>query len=201
MIKAIIFDVGGVLIKTVDQTPRMKLAKEFNLTMPEIHGLVFGTSKNKDPQLGIITWEEHLTGICKKLAINDEDGEDFIDMFFAGDHLDSVLIEEIEILKEKYKIGILSNAMSNLTELLTESWEIINHFEVVVNSSEEGLRKPDKRIYTIALEKLSVLPEEAIFIDDKEENSSAATELGIHGIQYTSTEQTLKDIHRILEEN
>ena len=68
MIKAIIFDVGGVLVRTVDQTARMRLAKEYDLTNSEINEVVFGISGNRNPQLGEISWEDHFENICKKEA-------------------------------------------------------------------------------------------------------------------------------------
>ena len=76
-IKAIIFDVGGVLIRTVDQTMRMKLANEYGLTLPEINMLVFGIKEGQNPQIGQSSWEEHLEKICKQLGVDKEEGEDF----------------------------------------------------------------------------------------------------------------------------
>jgi len=200
MIKAIIFDVGGVLIRTVDQTMRMKLANEYGLTLPEINMLVFGIKEGQNPQIGQSSWGEHLEKICKELGVDKEEGEDFIDMFFAGDQLNSVLIDLIKQHQQNYKFGILSNAMSNLRELMTDSWRIIDLFDEIVNSSEEGIMKPDLRIYNLALDKLDVMPNEAIFIDDMPENITAANELGIHGIRFEKNPQTINEINKLLKE-
>jgi epoxide hydrolase-like predicted phosphatase len=200
MIKAIIFDVGGVLIRTVDQTTRMKLAKEYNLTYSEIIEVVFGISSDHNPQLGQISWDDHLANISKKLEISPEEGEDFMELFFAGDQLNMELVDAIRMYKQDYKIGILSNAMTNLEDLMKNDWKIINLFDAVINSSVEGVMKPDGKLYEIALEKLGVLPEEAVFIDDMPVNIDAANELGIHGIRYVDNQQTLKEINTILKE-
>jgi putative hydrolase of the HAD superfamily len=180
---------------------RMKLANEYGLTLPEINMLVFGIKEGKNPQIGQSSWEEHMENICKELKVDKEEGEDFIDMFFAGDHLNSVLIDLIKQHQQNYKIGILSNAMSNLRELMTDSWKIIDLFDEIVNSSEEGFMKPDPRIYNLALDKLGVLPNEAIFIDDMPENITAANELGINGIRFESNPQTINEINELLKEN
>jgi len=200
MIKAIIFDVGGVLIRTVDQTIRMKLAKEYNLAYSEINEVVFGISDNHNPQLGEISWDDHLANISKKLEISIEEGEDFMELFFAGDQLNAELVDAIRIYKQDYKIGILSNAMTNLEDLMENDWKISDLFDQVINSAVEGVMKPDRKLYEIALEKLGVLPEEAIFIDDMPENINAANELGIHGIRFVDTEPTLAEINSLLKE-
>lgn len=200
MIKAIIFDVGGVLIRTVDQTTRMKLAKEYNLTYSEINQVVFGISGNHNPQLGQISWDDHLANISRKLEISIEEGEDFMDLFFAGDQLNTELVDAIRNYKQDYKIGILSNAMTNLEDLMENDWKIIDLFDQVINSAVEGVMKPDRKLYEIALEKLGVLPEEAIFIDDMPENINAANELGIHGVRFVDNQQTIKEIDAVLKE-
>ncbi len=161
---------------------------------------MFGISSDHNPQLGQISWDDHLANISKKLEISPEEGEDFMELFFAGDQLNMELVDAIRMYKQDYKIGILSNAMTNLEDLMKNDWKIINLFDAVINSSVEGVMKPDSRIYEIALEKLGVLPEEAVFIDDMPVNIDAANELGIHGIRYVDNQQTLKEINAILKE-
>jgi len=201
MIKAIIFDVGGVLVRTIDHTMRMKLANEYGLSLPEINKLVFGISDNRNPQLGQINWQEHFENICKELAVDEDEGEDFIDLFFAGDQLNSELLDFIKEHKQNYKIAILSNALSNLRELMANSWGIIDLFDEIVNSSEEGCMKPDLKFYNIALKRLDVQAHEAIFIDDMPENITAAEEIGIHGIRFENNKQTLSAIDNLLEKD
>jgi putative hydrolase of the HAD superfamily len=178
----------------------MKLAKEYNLTYSEINQVVFGISGNHNPQLGQISWDDHLANISRKLEISIEEGEDFMDLFFAGDQLNTELVDAIRNYKQDYKTGILSNAMTNLEDLMENDWKIIDLFDQVINSAVEGVMKPDRKLYEIALEKLGVLPEEAIFIDDMPENINAANELGIHGVRFVDNQQAIKEIDAILKE-
>jgi epoxide hydrolase-like predicted phosphatase len=67
-------------------------------------------------------------------------------------------------------------------------------FDATIFSCAEGARKPEQRIYKIALDRLQAVPRETVFIDDKEENIAAAVELGIHGILFTSPEQVIKEL-------
>jgi putative hydrolase of the HAD superfamily len=60
------------------------------------------------------------------------------------------------------------------------------------------VEKPDERIYRHALEKLNVRPEEAVFVDDVPANINAAQALGLHGVLFKTTQQTLGELQQIL---
>jgi epoxide hydrolase-like predicted phosphatase len=72
-------------------------------------------------------------------------------------------------------------------------------FEDMIFSAEGGLAKPDRRIYELALDRLHVLPAEAVFVDDVHENVEAAQAIGMAGVRFVSTEQTIADIEQYLE--
>ena len=57
-------------------------------------------------------------------------------------------------------------------------------FSAFFTSCYLGVRKPDRRIYQIALDVLQRDPEDVAFVDDRPENVSAAASLGIHAIRY-----------------
>jgi len=59
------------------------------------------------------------------------------------------------------------------------------------------VRKPDRRIYQIALDVLQRDPEEAVFVDDRPENVAAAASLGIHAIRYQGSEQLANELVRL----
>ena len=58
--------------------------------------------------------------------------------------------------------------------------------------------KPDPQIYRIALDKLEVKPDEAVFVDDMRTNVEAARKLGMQGILFQSQEQTLHELKVLL---
>jgi HAD superfamily hydrolase (TIGR01509 family) len=68
----------------------------------------------------------------------------------------------------------------------------------MVFDEEEGVAKPDARIYLRTLLRLGVQPEEAVFVDDKMENVEAARQLGMHSIHFQHTEQALAEIQEVL---
>jgi len=70
-------------------------------------------------------------------------------------------------------------------------------FDAVTLSFEAGHKKPEKQIYLDALKKLNLKPDECVFIDDIKEYSDAASKLGIHGINYTSYKNLIKELKKL----
>jgi epoxide hydrolase-like predicted phosphatase len=108
------------------------------------------------------------------------------------------MIDYIEKLKKKYKTAILSNYNSELENLLKNIFKIYHLFDVVVNSYNLKISKPNPDIYKHTLKKLNVKAEEAIFIDDKERNTKVAETLGIKSIVFKNFKQFKKDLNKIL---
>lgn len=71
-------------------------------------------------------------------------------------------------------------------------------FEVIVDSAFVGMRKPDREIYELTLDRLGLPAEACVFVDDIEINCDAARELGIHAVQFVDTEQTIRDVEALL---
>ncbi len=72
-------------------------------------------------------------------------------------------------------------------------------FDVVVESSREGLRKPDPRIYTLVLDRLDVLASEAVFLDDLGINLKPARAMGMTTIKVVDPHDALAELERVLE--
>jgi epoxide hydrolase-like predicted phosphatase len=196
-IKAIIWDIGGVLIRTEDPTPRAELATELGVTREYLVELVFGGEQGTRAQKGEISQKEIWDYARNELKLAPEEHPDLIERFFGGDVLDTKLIKFIRSLKPRYKIGIISNAWSELPKVL-EEWEIRDGFDVIVGSGDEGVMKPDPLIYQIALERLDVKPQEAIFVDDFVENIQGAQALGINAIHFRNREQAIQEVNTLL---
>ena len=71
-------------------------------------------------------------------------------------------------------------------------------FDEMIISAEVKLVKPDPRIFHLAVQRLQVLPQEALFVDDMAENVAAAHKEGLEAIQYEGLSQTLDQIKYIL---
>jgi epoxide hydrolase-like predicted phosphatase len=96
-------------------------------------------------------------------------------------------------VKDKgYTVGLLSNAEMAAMAFFHEQGYAM--FDAAVFSCAEGTRKPEQRIYEIALERLGVKPHEAIFIDDRADFLAGAQRLGIHTILFKSPEQVGQEL-------
>ncbi len=100
--------------------------------------------------------------------------------------------ELVKSLKNKYKLGILSNLPSDYKEKLKEIgfYDIFNKINL---SGETGILKPDKESYLLILQELKTSPQETLFIDDSFENIKSAKDLGMKTIHYQESEN-LKEI-------
>ncbi|OGZ78186.1 MAG: hypothetical protein A2528_01975 [Candidatus Staskawiczbacteria bacterium RIFOXYD2_FULL_37_9] len=109
------------------------------------------------------------------------------------------MIDYIGELKKKYKTAILSNYNSELENLIKNVFKIYHLFDIVVNSYNLKISKPNPKIYQHALKKLNVKADEAVFTDDKERNTKSAEALGIKSIVFQDFNQFKKDLTKILE--
>jgi putative hydrolase of the HAD superfamily len=197
MIKAIIFDFAGPIMvwdnKEIFKKYEIKNSFEAdsisNIMDKYLHGANLGEYKDifdfymkEKPKISLTAKE--LNGIFKEanstLRVRPE------------------MISYIETLKKKYKIAILSNFTSGLERFLKDVLNIHHLFDVVVNSYNLKISKPNPKIYLHTLEKLNVKLEEAVFVDDMERNTKAAEELGIKSIIFQDFEQFKTDLNKIL---
>ncbi len=88
---------------------------------------------------------------------------------FESEFLYDDTISCLEKLHGKYKIGIIANQNAGSEERL-EKFGILKYIDLVIASAEEGVAKPDKRIFEIALTKAVCIPEQAIMIGDRIDN-------------------------------
>ena len=113
--------------------------------------------------------------------------------------VESQLISFIRSSRSVLKTALCSDAPDMVRGQLTEGWKIADLFDVIIISSEVGLMKPDPEMYHLTLDRLQILPQEAIFIDDKENNVIGAQAVGMVGIQFKDSAQTIREIDRILK--
>jgi len=197
-IKAIIFDIGGVLIRTIDRAPRQALAEQLGMTAQALEELVFGGDSGRQAQLGKLDESAQWAYACQQVGWPLEQVAEFRAQFFGGDRFDTELLEYIRHLHQNYKTGIISNAMSETRALIEGPWKMGGLFDAIVLSGEVGVMKPDPRIYQAALQQLGVQAKQAVFIDDFPHNIDGARAVGMHGIHFGSPEQVITELAVLL---
>jgi epoxide hydrolase-like predicted phosphatase len=193
-IKAVIWDFGGVLLRTENHDPRQRLAQRLGTSPAELENLVFASDSSLQAQLGKISLDQHLENVRLHFGLQPEEMQSFRTSFWEGDQLDYELVDIVRRLRTRFRTALLSNAWDNLRSLMTNDWQISDAFDVVIISAEVGLMKPDPQVFHLVLEKVGAMPQEAVLIDDFWENTEAAHRQGLNVIHFKDRSQALSEL-------
>ncbi len=185
MIKAVIFDFGGVLWRTEDNTGRRHQEQKLGLAPGEAEQIVFNSEMGRQAQRGEVTTAALWQWVGRYLHLSPEELAAFRHDFWRGDVLDETLVTLLQTLRPFCQTALISNAFDNLRSVLCDQLDIAHLFDLIVISAEEKIMKPDRRIYETTLQRLGRRPEETIFIDDFARNVAGARAAGMHAIQFT----------------
>lgn len=197
MIKAVIFDVGGVLCEWTAIVRRF--AKEAEWPYDRFYNLFIKLSF--DPKtgsdLGKISSDEFFrqaaTAVGKpKLA------KSWRKRFVPGFSRIEPTYKLLDELIGKYKLAVLTNAKIGLWDEWQDG-KLKDYFPIIVDSSAVGVIKPDRRIFQILRERLKLPAEECLFIDDFVEYTKAAKKLGFKTVHFKEPEESVKLIRKILK--
>lgn len=197
-IKAIIWDMGGVILRMGDERPRQELADEFGLSLQQIYREIFDSPSAMQATIGEITTMQHWQIVGEHLGLSNYQTLPFFDRFWSVDEIDYALIKFIRQLRNDFKIGLLSNAGDHLGQLIKTTRDLASVFDDVIISAEVGLMKPDDQIYHLAISQLGIRPEEGLFIDDLFENVQAARRAGLKAILYHNNDEVFRILEQIL---
>ncbi len=196
-IKAVFFDLGGVIVRTEFQAPRQQLADRLGMDYDDLNRIIFDSDTSIQATMGEISSEEHWGFVIQRMKRSASELAAIRDEFFAGDIVDRTLIEYIRSLRGKYKTGLISNAWSDLRDFITRE-KFDDAFDKMIISAEVGAAKPEPKIFQIALEQFEVSPSEAVFVDDFYANIEGCEKVGIKGIHFKDLETTLQQLKKIL---
>lgn len=184
-IKAVIFDMGNVVLKVDHWVACEKFSQYSDLTKEEIYERIIGSSLEDLFERGRISPLAFYLSISKKIHV-DMDFEQFSriynDVFFTNNGMSEVL----KRLKKEVKILLLSNTNQSHFSWVDQKFSILKNFKERVLSYKVGFRKPEKEIFLHALDMLRFKPEETVYIDDLEEFVSASEKIGMNGIVFRS---------------
>ena len=199
MIKAIIWDLGGVLVKMEDFTPHHYWEKRLRLQKGQLVKIVHNNPLGHQALIGQITAEDFWLDVGKQLDLSPADTVKLQTDFSKARVWDERLLALIASLKPRFKMGIISGAMSDARRIV-QSQVDTDLFDVLVFSAEEGVQKPDPAIYHRTLSRLGVEAQEAIFVDDWLESVEGARRVGMHGVHYVVGGDVKEAIERIIEQ-
>jgi HAD superfamily hydrolase (TIGR01509 family) len=167
-IEAVIFDIGGVLEITPPTGWQERWAGTLGLSPPRLEehlAPIFRAGATGGMSLPEV--EQSIAGALglKTAALSQFMGDLWTE--YLGT-LNEPLASYFERLRPRYRTGILSNSFVGAREREQERYGFADICDGLVYSHEEGLLKPDPRFYLIACDRLGVLPENAVFLDDVE---------------------------------
>ena len=198
--KNIIFDFGGIILtvkmkeivkKFTDSKEKQEFLLDNVVNSPEWieYGLIDTGYITKEDFINLVN--DRTNNIHKDLV------EDFINNYINHVYIDDKIIELIKDLKKQgYKIYLLSNTQKYSYEKFIKDIEYL--FDGITLSFKEHLLKPYNAIYERLIDKYNLVPEESLFIDDREDNISTANKYGIKGRKVERN--SIEDIKKVLKE-
>jgi putative hydrolase of the HAD superfamily len=195
-IETVIFDAGGVLHETF-LGQRAELAAKLNLDETALN-LIWATLM---PQLGSGEIDEaefwrrvkNLHGVRQV-----EVAENLLGRKFGETLKPHGLVRELitELRSQGVKLAVLSNTIEPHARALRAAG-VYDGFDYVLLSHELGMRKPDRAIYQLALQRLQAQPESTLFVDDDPVNVEAAEALGMRGVVFRGVDQAVREVRAL----
>jgi 2-haloacid dehalogenase len=187
--RIVVFDIGGVLLNWNPRHLYRKLFPGDEAAMEDFLTNVCTVEWNERQDAGRTFAEAHAELIPKhpdKTHLIEAFGKRFDEM------IDGPIEGTVDILAELKRSGVPRYALTNWSAVTfppaQARYDFLSWFDGIVVSGEEGVIKPDARIFRILLERFRIVPGEAVFVDDNPANAAAAQALGIHGIHFRSPE-------------
>ena len=205
---AVLWDFGGVItsspseafnrFETTNNLP-IDFIRSVNSTNPEINAW----AQLESSQISLKEFDDKFAqeAIAKGYNVR---GADVLDLL-SGE-LRPEMVMALKIIKRQLKIGCITNnvrsgegaSMARDPDRAAMMDEVFDLFDVVIESSKVGIRKPNPRIYKMACDEVGVHPKNAVFLDDLGVNLKPARTLGMATIKVLSAEQALDDLEALL---
>jgi putative hydrolase of the HAD superfamily len=194
-IHALFWDVGGVLLTNAWDHEERDLAVE--------HFLLDKTEFDARHKELVAALEEG------KLSIDDYldravfyqprtfSREEFKQFMFSLSRPKPQSLELARTLSTKYPMGTINNESRELNQYRIDQFNLADIFTVFVSSCFVGLRKPDERIYRLALDLTQYSPQESCFIDDRPENLAGAEKAGMRTVLAKDAQQLRRDLQSL----
>ncbi|MCB2202985.1 HAD-IA family hydrolase [bacterium] len=201
MIKAVFFDVNGVLVQKDDQPGRRQLEARFGMEKYDLDWLVFNSKESDAATVGELGTEAVWQMVKNRLDLSEEEMPTLVDLFWQGNTLDRDLLDFLVSLQTDYITGVLSNAWPGAREEFASQYGIIEGENVdhVLISCELGLAKPDPAIFHRLREIVAVEFDEILFVDDFGKNIESAKALGMVTVHYRTGANPINQIKSMLD--
>jgi putative hydrolase of the HAD superfamily len=207
VIRAVVCDFGGVLTSPLAGSFQ-SFAEQSGIPLKALAAALAaigerdGVHPLHELECGRVTEADFFASVAGELA--DALGReiamhDFGERYFAGLAANPPMIELMASLRDEgYRMALLTNNVREWAPLWRAMAPIDEIFEVVVDSAFVGMRKPDREIYELTLQRLAMRAEQCLFVDDTPVNCDAARAAGMQAVVYREPEQAIAEIRAAL---
>lgn len=209
MIEAVLWDFGGVITSSPFESfnryeEANGLPRDFIRTVNSTNHENNAWAQLESSRISVVDFDEKFAEEALSLGYEVRGAE--VLALLSGE-LRPEMVTALKIIKQRMKIGCITNnvkagegaSMAQNTERAARMNEVIDLFDVVIESSKIGIRKPDPRIYQIACEQVCVAPGNAVFLDDLGVNLKPARALGMSTIKVLNSTQALDELESLLK--
>jgi putative hydrolase of the HAD superfamily len=203
VIEAVVSDFGGVLTSPLIES-FASLQGDSGVTLEAV-GMALARVAERDGrhplyelETGRLTERDFLDRLGAELG-RELDG--FGERYFANLHANQELIDYYRDLRGRgLRLALLTNNVREWEPLWRAKLPVDELFELVVDSAFVGMRKPDREIYDLALERLDLPAAACVFVDDLDVNVATARELGMVGVHFRDTAQAISEVEAALSQ-
>lgn len=208
MFKAVLWDFGGVITSSPFEAfnrfeSKNNLPKDFirgiNATNPETNAW----AQLESSQVSVEEFDELFAGEARDKG-HEVRGKQVLELL-SGD-IRPEMVSALKRIKQDHAIGCITNnvntgegpGMARSEKKASAIAEIMSLFEIVIESSKVGIRKPNPAIYELACEQMGIKPDQAVYLDDLGINLKPARALGMTTIKVLSADQALDELEQHL---
>lgn len=190
--KAVIFDLDGVIRDWNDEDmTQVELA--FGIEPGTILAVGFGPELGPAATTGAMTYRQWMDAIRERIIeqYGDSVGGALDEWEANVGHVDTEMLAVLRAVRRHCTAPVLSNGTTRLRRDL-HALDLHDEFDVIFNTAELGVAKPDPQVYRVVLEHLGLDPSEALFIDDLEVNVEGARSVGLRAHRHVHRDGTVE---------
>ena len=202
MIEAVLFDFGGVILSSpfeafAEYENEIGLPpdtiRKINATNPDTNAWAQFERREVNPEEFVLLFEKEALALGHEL-----DAQRILEGLHGS--LRPAMVEALSKCSSEFKTAMLTNNITPMGEqdLDEEVEKVVEMFDLLVESSIEGCRKPEEKFYEIACERLNVKPENCVFLDDLGINLKPARDMGMSTIKVVDPEDAIRELYEIL---
>ena len=195
-IKAVIFDMGNVILNFDAKKSARRFARDCKVPMSLVWDHFFTSQTEKAYTRGEITCKQFYnhSKACLKVVVDfDKFKHYWNDIFWENKGMDQFLTR----LKRKYPLYLISNTNKMHFDFIKKNFKILRHFKKTFPSHEVGHRKPEPQIYKKVLRSIKLKPKDTVFVDDVLKFVEGARAVGMYSIQFRNPKQLARELKKL----